>query len=87
MRFDQHMRRCPQVLECFDVSGAFDYIAKLACPSVPAYQRLIESWVDDTALHVERVEGNIVLRFAKDQGLYPIDLAVRNPEQGPVSTI
>lgn len=74
-RFEQRMRDCPEVLECFELSGQFDYIVKVACTSLAAYQELTESWINDASLHVERVESNIVLRAAKDGTLYPIELA------------
>jgi DNA-binding Lrp family transcriptional regulator len=77
-RFEQHMCSCPQVLECFEVTGSFDYIAKVACPSVGAYQQLTEGWINDAALHVTRIESNIVLRAPKDNGLYPIGIVVPN---------
>ncbi len=74
-RFEQRMRDCPEVLECFELSGQFDYIVKVACTSLAAYQELTESWINDASLHVERIESNIVLRAAKDGTLYPIELA------------
>jgi DNA-binding Lrp family transcriptional regulator len=74
-RFEQRMRECPEVLECFELSGQFDYIVKVACTSLAAYQELTESWINDGSLHVERIESNIVLRAAKDGTLYPIELA------------
>lgn len=74
-RFEQRMRTCPSVLECFELCGQFDYIVKVACPSLAAYQELTECWLNDASLHVERIESNIVLRTAKDGTSYPIELA------------
>lgn len=73
IRFEQHICSGPQVLECFEVCGTFDYIAKVTCSSVAAYQELTEDWINETSLHVERVESNIVLRRPKHDGLHPID--------------
>ena len=74
-RFEQRMRNCPEVLECFELCGQFDYILKVACPSLAAYHELTESWINDASLHVERIESNIVLRAAKDGTSYPVELA------------
>ena len=74
-RFEQRMRSCPEVLECFELSGRFDYIVKVACPSLAAYQELTESWINDASLHVERIESNIVLGTTKDGTSYPVELA------------
>jgi len=78
-RFEQRMRNCPEVLECFELSGRFDYIVKVACPSLGAYQELTEGWLNDPSLHIERIESNIVLRSAKDDAIYPIELAQSEP--------
>lgn len=74
-RFEQRIRSCREVLECFEVSGVFDYVVKVACTSVAAYQELTESWINDASMHVERIESNIVLRTAKDNAVYPIEIA------------
>jgi DNA-binding Lrp family transcriptional regulator len=73
-RFEQRIRNCPEVVECFEISGVFDYIIKIVCPDLEAYQRLIDSWVNDPSLPVERVESNIILRATKDGGVYPVSI-------------
>ena len=65
--FERRLAYTPEVVECFEVSGEFDYIAKLICPDVDAYQELTQSWIDDTELGVSRVTSNIVLRPVRDQ--------------------
>ena len=74
-RFEQCIRNCPEVVECFEVSGVFDYIIKVVCPDLEAYQRLTESWINDSSLPVERIESNVILRAAKDGGVYPVSVA------------
>ena len=66
------MRKRPEVLECFEVSGPFDYLVKVVCPSLAAYQQLSEAWLDDASLNVGRVVTNIVLRPVRDDGVYPV---------------
>jgi len=70
--FEQHMRKRPEVLECFEVSGPFDYLVKIVCPSLVAYQKLSEAWLDDPAMNVGRIVTNIVLRPVRDEGIYPV---------------
>lgn len=60
--FERRLANTPEVVECFEVSGEFDYIAKLICPDIDAYQELTQGWIDDTELGVTRVTSNIVLR-------------------------
>jgi DNA-binding Lrp family transcriptional regulator len=74
-RFEQRIGNCPQVVECFEIGGTFDYIIKMVCSDLEAYRQLTESWINDPSLPVERIETNIVLRTAKDPGLYPVSIA------------
>jgi DNA-binding Lrp family transcriptional regulator len=70
--FERRLANTPEVVECFEVSGEFDYIAKLICPDIDAYQELTQGWIDDTELGVSRVTSNIVLRPVRDQAPTPL---------------
>lgn len=78
--FEKYMRSRPEVFECFEVSGAFDYVAKIVSPSLAAYQQLSESWLDDPSMNVARIVSNIVLRPIRDESVYPVGLADRGSE-------
>jgi DNA-binding Lrp family transcriptional regulator len=80
-RFEKHIRSCPEVVECFKVSGVFDYTIKVVCSDLEAYQRLSESWINDPSLHVERIETKVVLRAAKDGAVYPVAIAVPSTDE------
>ena len=70
--FERCIRSRPEVLECFEVSGPFDYVAKIFCPSLAAYQKLTESWLDDPSLHLSRIVSNVVMRSITDSSVYPV---------------
>ncbi|WP_114394302.1 Lrp/AsnC family transcriptional regulator [Oleisolibacter albus] len=70
--FERALRGTPEVVECFEVSGEYDYIAKLVCPDIAAYQALTQGWIDEVQLGVSRVTSNIVLRPVRDTGPLPI---------------
>ncbi|MDG5496595.1 MULTISPECIES: Lrp/AsnC family transcriptional regulator [Azospirillaceae] len=70
--FERRLANTPEVVECFEVSGAFDYVAKLICPDIDAYQELTQSWIDDSELGVVRVTSNIVLRPVRDMAPIPL---------------
>lgn len=40
-RFDEFVRSSPQILECCSVSGEYDYLLKIACSSMEAYETYI----------------------------------------------
>lgn len=70
--FERRLANTPEVVECFEVSGEFDYIAKLICPDIDAYQELTQGWIDDTELGVTRVTSNIVLRPVGEPSAPPL---------------
>lgn len=70
--FERRLKETPEVIECFEVSGPFDYIAKIACRDLEAYQTLTDAWIDDADLGVTRVVTNVVLRPLRDFGTPPI---------------
>lgn len=70
--FERRLRATPEVVECWEVSGTFDYIAKLVCPDLSAYQDLTQSWIDDPDLGVARVQSNVVLRPVRDAAPFPL---------------
>lgn len=54
-RFEDRVRATPEVVACFLVSGAFDYLVRLVCRDLEHYRRLTSEWIDDPALGVARV--------------------------------
>lgn len=70
--FERRLANTPEVVECFEVSGEFDYIAKLICRDVDAYQALTQGWMDESELGVVRVTSNIVLRPVRDLAPAPL---------------
>jgi DNA-binding Lrp family transcriptional regulator len=72
-RFEQRMRACPEVIECFLVSGECDYVLRLACRSLDHYRELTNAWTDDPALGVERLASKPELQTVKAFRGYPLD--------------
>ena len=71
-RFEQRMRQCPEVIECFLVSGACDYVLRLACRSLDHYRELTNAWTDDPALRVEKIASKPELQIVKPFRGYPL---------------
>jgi len=61
-RFEQHMRSCPEVVECHLIGGEFDYLAQILCPSLDRYHQLTAEWSDDPSLGVARIVSNFVMK-------------------------
>lgn len=70
-RFEARMRACDEVIECFLVSGACDYVLRLACRSLDHYRELTNAWTDDATLGVERLASKPELQTVKPFRGYP----------------
>jgi len=70
--FERRLANTPEVVECFEVSGSFDYIAKLVCRDLDSYQDLTAGWIDDSQLGVARIVTNVVLRPLRAGGALPL---------------
>ena len=59
---ERRLRALDEVVECWEVSGAFDYIARVVCPDLSGYEALSATLIDDPVLGVSRIVSHIVLR-------------------------
>jgi DNA-binding Lrp family transcriptional regulator len=73
--FDKVLRACPEVIDCYLVSGQIDYVARIVCPSLDRYRELTASWIDDPTLPVARISTSIVLTPIREFGGYPVTAA------------
>jgi DNA-binding Lrp family transcriptional regulator len=81
-RFEQQLNSYPEVVECFEVSGAFNYIVKVVSPAINSYRELTEAWLKDTSMGVERIESHVVLSAAKDSQVYPVAIVEPSSRTG-----
>lgn len=73
--FEKVLRACPEVIDCYLVSGQIDYVARIVCPTLEAYRDLTASWIDDPKLPVARISTSIVLTPVREFGGYPVTAA------------
>jgi DNA-binding Lrp family transcriptional regulator len=71
-RFEKRMASAPEVVACYVISGRYDYIARIACPHLNHYHALINGWLDDAALGVEKIVTNIELQTIKEFAGFPL---------------
>ncbi|UQB80401.1 Lrp/AsnC family transcriptional regulator [Pseudomonas shirazica] len=63
--FEATLRNCPEVHECQLISGHFDYSLRLRCRDMEHYRLLSESWMNDDALHIDKLVAHPVLAEVK----------------------
>lgn len=70
--FERRLAAHAEVVECYEVSGHFDYIAKIVATDIDAYQDLTAAWLDDPEMGIARIESNVVLRPVQELGSPPL---------------
>ena len=71
------MAAAPEVVACYVISGRYDYLVRIACPHLAHYHGLINGWLDDASLGVEKIVTNIELQTIKEFAGFPVPRAVR----------
>ena len=78
-RFEERLAAIEEVVECWQVSGTVDYLARFVCPDLATYEALTTRLIDDPNLGVARIVSHVALRpIRKFQG-YPQALLSRAP--------
>ncbi|MDH3668709.1 MAG: Lrp/AsnC family transcriptional regulator [Paracoccaceae bacterium] len=70
-RFESHIRTMDEITECIATGGGTDYVMKVFCPTLAAFQNLMESLLA-AELGIERYMTYIVTREVKSE---PLNLA------------
>jgi DNA-binding Lrp family transcriptional regulator len=61
-RFERRLMAIEEVVECWEVSGAVDYLARVVCADLGTYQALTSRLIDDSNLGVARIVSHVALR-------------------------
>lgn len=60
-KFEEAAARHPEIVECYNLSGGYDYLLKVVAPSVARFQALMERLLQDD-IGIEKFNSRIVLR-------------------------
>jgi DNA-binding Lrp family transcriptional regulator len=71
---ERRLRALDEIVECWEVSGAFDYVARVVCADLSAYEALSGDLIGDPVLGVSRIVSHIVLRPVRRFVGYPTAL-------------
>jgi DNA-binding Lrp family transcriptional regulator len=72
--FEQRLARIEEVVECWEVGGTVDYIARFVCPDLATYEELTSRLIADANLGVARIVSHVALRPIRRFGGYPESL-------------
>lgn len=76
-QFERRLAAIEEVVECWEVSGTFDYLARFACADLARYEALTAGLIDDSTLGVARIVSHIALRPLRRFSGYPESLLAR----------
>jgi Lrp/AsnC family leucine-responsive transcriptional regulator len=71
-RLERALCAHPFVVEVQVVSGDFDYIARIVCPTLGAYEALTGAFLADSAFGIGRIHTTFVLKSLKPLDRYPV---------------
>lgn len=78
--FEQRLARIDEVVECWEVGGTVDYIARFVCPDLATYEELTSRLIADANLGVARIVSHVALRPIRRFGGYPKSLLAGKSE-------
>ncbi len=71
--FEAAVKRCPNVLVCYLMSGEYDYLLRIAAKDLADYERIHKQWLSAMP-HVIKINSSFALREVVDRtamGLKP----------------
>lgn len=68
---ERRLRLIEEIVECWEISGPFDYIARFVCLDLGRYEALTAELIGDPMLGVSRIVSHIVLRPVRRFEGYP----------------
>ena len=69
--FERAVASIPEVVECFTVSGGFDFVLKIVCPDMTRYLALNNELVNAGA-NIENLSTHVVMNENKPFAGYPL---------------
>ena len=79
-QLEQRLATIEEVVECWQVSGAVDYLARFVCADLPAYEALTTRLIDDARLGVARIVSHVALRPIRRFAGYPDSLLFKKTD-------
>jgi len=73
-RFEKRLGAIDEVVECWEVSGTVDYVARFVCADLAAYEELTTALIDDENLGVARLVSHVALRPVRRFAGYPVSV-------------
>lgn len=73
-RLEKRLAGVEEIVECWEVSGDRDYLARFVCSDLARYEALTADLLDDESVGVARIVSHIALRPVRRFSGYPASL-------------
>ena len=73
--FEAAVKRCPNVLVCYLMSGEYDYLLRIAAKDLADYERIHKEWLSAMP-HVTKINSSFALREVVDRTGRGIDAGI-----------
>jgi DNA-binding Lrp family transcriptional regulator len=74
-KFEAGAEKYGEIVECYNISGGYDYLLKIVVPSIGYFQALMERLLDDN-IGIEKFASRVVLRQPFEQRKYPLNILI-----------
>lgn len=71
--FEERVRAFPEVMQCFTVMGAIDFVLLVVTTDIRAYERFMREHLSQLP-GIQGIESNIVMSAVKDTTALPLEL-------------
>ena len=78
LRFEETVAGFDEIVECYNVSGGYDYLVKIVTTSMAAFQRVMNDLLERN-IGIEKFSSRVVLRRPIEKREYPIRLIAQKP--------
>ncbi len=72
-RFEEAAAKHEEIVDCYNVSGGYDYLLKIVAPGIGYFQALMDKMLEDE-IGIERFASRIVLRQPLNRREYPLNI-------------
>ena len=76
---ERRLAAMEEVVECWEVTGATDYLARFMCADIATYESLTTRLIDDPNLGISRIVSHVALRAIRRFSGYPDSLLSPKP--------
>lgn len=70
--FQEYVKSIPEVLECYTVSGAFDFFLKIAAPNMERYNEITDQLLESSGAEFH-LSTHVVMEENKVSHAYPLE--------------